>query len=101
MLTNVSSNRAHGRILLYADYGSDVLPPFCFRPDCEHNTVECDAFFRNANGICYENGYLYIDRCANYSMSSTEIVRMNPDGTGRTVLMSLTDSQLRPGSMAY
>ena len=46
--------------LFYSDHDSNQMIKLCGRPDCEHNTTDCNAaLLHGLNGICYYDGYLY------------------------------------------
>ena len=72
--------------ILYMDHGSDTVMKLCGRPDCPHNTTDCNAFVEDAQAIHFYNGYLYI-LGAGATMAengketywSSKLIRMNPD----------------------
>ena len=84
--------------ILYMDYGSDTVMKLCGRPDCPHNTTDCNAFVEDAQAIHFYNGYLYI-LGAGATMAengketywSSKLIRMNPDGTDRVELFDFTE----------
>ncbi|MDE6580356.1 MAG: hypothetical protein K2K41_07470 [Ruminiclostridium sp.] len=78
-----------GSWLLYIDHGSDTVFKLCGRPDCTHTDSECNAFFKGAYGICYYDGFLYtinINQENPFDLTNKDIIRMNLDGTERTVV---------------
>lgn len=83
--------------ILYMDHGSDTLIKLCGRPDCPHNTTDCNAFVDGAQFVHFYNGYLYILASAptltedgeNYYWTNS-LIRMDPDGTNRVELFDFT-----------
>ena len=67
--------------LLYSDHGSDTVIKLCGRPDCNHAGKDCNAYFDAAASVCYYNDFLYT-----FDIVSGDIIRMNLDGTERTVV---------------
>ncbi len=82
-----------GRYLLYGDHGSDTLIKLCGRPDCDHSGSECNAFFRNGTNICYYDGHLYAIEKGEIGENVTKVVRMNLDGTERSVVIDTGELQ--------
>lgn len=78
--------------LFFAPHNSDSMIKLCGRPDCTHDTVDCNACFRDAaGGVTYYNGYLYIPV---YQWNGSEIFdlyRINLDGTNRIKVGSFGD----------
>ncbi len=81
-----------GRWLLYADHGSDTIHKLCGRPDCTHTDSDCNAYFNEATSICYYDGFLYIFNFENtFNIKSGDVIRMNLDGTERTVVYNTAE----------
>ena len=84
--------------ILYMDHGSDTVIKLCGRPDCPHNTTDCNAFVKDAQYLRFYNGYLYI-LASGATMTedgkeiywSSRLIRMNPDGTNRVELFDFTE----------
>lgn len=71
----------------YLENGTDVLIPLCGRPDCTHNSADCNAYI-DGSEITYYNGFLYVF-CGE---SDGKIVRMDPDGSNHVTMFDLTES---------
>lgn len=87
--------------ILYMDHGSDTVIKLCGRPDCPHNTTDCNAFVDSAQAVHFYNGYLYVissgpimtedNRGDAETYWVTKLWRMDPDGTNRVELFNFTD----------
>ena len=76
-----------GSWLLYIDHGSDTVIKLCGRPDCTHTDSDCNAYFKEAENICYYDGFLYTFNERNtFDLTDKDLIRMNLDGTERTVV---------------
>ena len=73
--------------IYYLENGTDVLIPLCGRPDCTHNSADCNAYI-DGSEITYYDGYLYVF-CAG---SDGKIVRMDPDGSNHVTVLDLMES---------
>ena len=71
-------------ILLYCDHGSEEVIRLCGRPDCTHSDMTCNAHFYNGTNVNYYDGSLYVTR-------ETQLIRLNPDGTGRVNVIDPKD----------
>lgn len=76
-------------VILYADNGSDTFIRLCGRPDCTHETEDCNAYVKGGKMLFYYNGYLYVvaeesgDGPGNVKC---QLIRINPDGTDRVMV---------------
>lgn len=70
--------------LLYADHGSDTFVKLCGRPDCEHTTLQCNAYFENASGLYYDGSHLFVGE---QMASIVKVYQLDLDGNNRTVVM--------------
>lgn len=70
-----------GRYLFYGDHGSDTMIKLCGRPDCDHKSADCNAYFSSGTSISYYNGYLYV-------AGVDGLVRLNLNGTDRVTIVS-------------
>ena len=78
-----SDRNGGGTYILYNDDGSDALIKLCGRAECTHDNPDCNAYIGGSNAdICYWDGYLYLFT-ENSADDSTELIRMNPDGSNR------------------
>lgn len=78
--------------ILYVDNGSDMVIKLCGRPDCSHETTDCNAYVEAAWMITYHQGYLYIvcdstEPVGEEFEQRTKLVRMDPDGSNRGEVM--------------
>ena len=48
-----------GTFLFFADHNSDTFIKLCGRPDCSHDTDQCNAFSGDSMDITYYDGHLY------------------------------------------
>lgn len=72
--------------ILYADHGSDTIIKLCGRPECDHSTYDCDAYFYSAADIMYYEGYLYV--LAEY-VGYSKLFRMDLDGRNRVEILDM------------
>ena len=81
--------------LLYGDHGTDTLVKLCGRPDCDHTSQDCNAYFSTmGTSICYYDGYLYV---TTISGRSVKLFRINPDGSDRIEVMDSSGVSPGPG----
>lgn len=76
-------------VILYVDHGSDTVIKLCGRPDCTHDTTDCNAYLQDGSNLCYDNGYLYAISGGYDELDddvNCKLVRMDPDGTDRVEL---------------
>ena len=79
----VKQTNGTGRMLFYYEFETGESGFLCGKPDCMHNTQDCNAFFVSAEGLGAYDGKLYV-------MWHDEVYRLNPDGTGRERIKDLT-----------
>ena len=48
-----------GRYLMFYDKASGISGPLCAKPECMHDTTDCNAFIDIPLGICYYDGRIY------------------------------------------
>lgn len=77
----------HRSFVYYLENGTDVLIPLCGRPDCTHNSSDCNAYI-DGSEITYYDGFLY----AFCGGSDGKIVRMDPDGSNHVTVIDLMES---------
>ena len=61
----------HGNILFFLDHNSDTVIKLCGRPDCPHDTDQCNAFSGDSMNITYYDGHLYY---TSMNMASSSIM---------------------------
>ena len=74
--------------ILFMENGSDSLIKLCGRPDCEHNSTDCNAYVDNGSKITYYQGYLYA-MAGDGSEEEASLIRMDPDGSNRVEVLDL------------
>ena len=74
--------------ILYSDDQSDSIIKLCGRPDCTHDTQDCNAYLKDGSQIAYCNGYLYAVT-GNQSEEACKLVRMDLDGDNRVEILDL------------
>ena len=94
--------------ILYMDHGSDTVIKLCGRPDCPHNTTDCNAFIDGAQAVHFYNGYLYVISSGSIMTEdnqgdaeiywATKLWRMDPDGINRVELFNFTDFAREKGA---
>lgn len=75
----------------YMDNGADIKVPLCGRPDCNHDTTDCNAYIPEGNKLSYYKGYLYALSGKNVSRERGELIRMEPDGSNHVVVYDFLD----------
>ena len=89
--------------ILYTDHGSDMVIKLCGRPDCTHDTTDCNAYVDGGEYITYYEGYLYIFDCGYdgtgiSSGNRCTLLQMNPDGTKRTEVFDFREFAKQQGN---
>lgn len=69
----------------------------CNKPECKHNTTDCNAYLDGANTLTYYNGNIYYDFFDD-SEGVYYLYKMNTDGTDRTKVQSICNDS---GSSLY
>ena len=78
--------------LFYADHDSSQMIKLCGRPDCEHNTTDCNAaLMHGLGGICYYDGYLYNTEAGDIASDIVSLWRVNPNGSDRIKVLDCAD----------
>lgn len=75
--------------IVYADDGSDTFIKLCGRPDCTHNTADCNAYVPSGCALSYYGGYLYVGSGDSSLSREAKLTRMDPDGANHVTLMDL------------
>ncbi len=74
--------------LFFLDHTSDTMIKLCGRPDCTHDTEDCNAVFLNSfTGISYFDGKLYAAKEIPGGPEMYILYRMDPDGTNRVKVL--------------
>ena len=75
--------------ILYMDFASATEIALCSRPDCRHSDESCTSWFPFRGGKLFLNAdqtVLFLVGSAGSPESGDQLWRMNPDGSGRTLL---------------
>ena len=75
--------------IVYADDGSDTFIKLCGRPDCTHNTADCNAYVSSGCALSYYGGYLYVGSGDSSLSREAKLIRMDPDGSNHVTVMDL------------
>lgn len=79
----------------YIDKKTENISLVCGKPDCEHNSTMCNAYFiPSLTGLQYYNGELYTINAEQYCL-----VKMSTDGTKREKVLELLPDKGSVGSM--
>lgn len=79
----------------YIDKKTGNISLVCGKPDCEHNSTMCNAyFFPSLTGLQYYNGELYTINAEQYCL-----VKLSTDGTKREKVLELLPNKEGLGSM--
>ena len=73
--------------LFYLEHDSNTVIKLCGRPDCTHDTFDCNAVFLEGYGsVTYYDGYLYVATFSN-GLEIVTLYRLNPDGSNRVAVL--------------
>lgn len=75
--------------IVYADDGSDTFIKLCGRPDCNHNTADCNAYVPSGCALSYFGGYLFVGTGGSSLSHEAKLIRMDPDGSDHVTVMDL------------
>lgn len=79
-------------MLIYFEIESGDYIPVCAKPECTHDTLECNAYlgkYMVFSNIYYYNGYIYY---MPLSSGMATLCRIDPSGTSREVIGELLPS---------
>ena len=78
--------------ICYVDHGSNTMVKLCGRPDCSHNTSDCNAYVYEGSYLSYYGGYLYaISDSNSQSEEQCKLIRMDPDGSNRVTVLDMSE----------
>lgn len=82
--------------ILYVDDGSDMVIKLCGRPDCTHDTTDCNAYVEAAEMISYYEGHLYVvsdstDVVGEELEHRSKLIQMDPDGSDRVEVIDFLE----------
>mgnify|MGYP002711198848 FL=1 len=77
------------QMLLFLNLETNDVIPVCAKPECNHKTSECNAFF--GNGAALRSIYYYRDYIYYFGLSNgiAELCRMDKSGTTRETIAEL------------
>lgn len=77
--------------LMYYDKAQSMCVPVCQRSDCEHDDVECDAYFENTDGRIwyYDEAVYYMDFMVENGTITYILYKASPDGSVRSKVCEL------------
>ena len=77
------------QMLLFLNLETNVAVPVCAKPECNHKTPACNAFF--GNGAALRSIYYYRDYIYYFGLSNgmAELCRMDKSGTTRETIAEL------------
>ena len=77
------------QMLLFLNLENNEAVPVCAKPECNHKTSECNAFF--GNGAALRSIYYYRDYIYYFGLSNgmAELCRMDKSGTTRETIAEL------------
>lgn len=81
--------------ILYVDHGSDAVVILCNRPDCTHDSYQCNAVIAEGVSVNYYDGHLYA------VLGGTTLIRMDLDGSNRERLVSASGIDLGTPQVGY
>lgn len=78
-------------LLLYYEAGTETVSPLCSRPNCQHDSEECSAYFGSYYIDCiqYVNDAVYLTGSPVDDSSEVRLYRISSDGTQRQEVMTL------------
>ena len=75
--------------IFFCPHDSDTMIKLCGRPDCTHDSVNCNAAFMHGTTGCltYYDGHLYAMTYTDDSFGMPRLWRMKPDGSDRELVL--------------
>ena len=71
-------------VLYFSEHGTDTMIRLCGRPDCTHDSPECNAVFQELNcSVSSYGGHIYVAGILPGTQSLFNVYRLNPDGSNR------------------
>ena len=93
-LYEVCSVRLGSCNLLYVDAATRQETYLCATPNCTHDSESCNSYLPLEEGrygyqLFFFNGYLYAAQCTPIESQGPYLMRMDPDGTNREIVLEL------------
>ena len=97
-LYEVCSIRLGSYNLLYVDAATHQETYLCATPNCTHDSESCSSYLPIEEGqygyqLFFFNGYLYVVQHTPTENQGPYLMRMDPDGTNRKIILELKDGE--------
>lgn len=79
-------------LVYFIDKNSYKSTPLCSKPNCSHDDSSCNAFYGELEGICVNDGFVYVtvyDYDAESDTESMELYKLSPDGSEKNRVRTL------------
>ena len=103
-LYEVCSVRLGNYNLLYVDAATRQETYLCATPNCTHNSESCNSYLPLEEGrygyqLFFFNGYLYVAQYTPIESQGPYLMRMDPDGTNREIVLELENGECFSGML--
>lgn len=103
-LYEVCSVRLGSCNLLYVDAATRQETYLCATPNCTHDSESCNSYLPLEEGrygyqLFFFNGYLYAAQCTPIESQGPYLMRMDPDGTNREIVLELENGECFSGML--
>lgn len=103
-LYEVCSVRLGSCNLLYVDAATRQETYLCAMPNCTHDSESCNSYLPLEEGrygyqLFFFNGYLYAAQCTPIESQGPYLMRMDPDGTNREIVLELENGECFSGML--
>lgn len=103
-LYEVCSVRLGSCNLLYVDAATRQETYLCATPNCTHDSESCNSYLPLEEGrygyqLSFFNGYLYAAQCTPIESQGPYLMRMDPDGTNREIVLELENGECFSGML--
>lgn len=103
-LYEVCSVRLGSCNLLYVDAATRQETYLCATPNCTHDSESCNSYLPLEEGrygyqLLFFNGYLYAAQCTPIESQGPYLMRMDPDGTNREIVLELENGECFSGML--
>lgn len=90
--------------LLYVDADTRQETYLCATPNCTHDSESCNSYLPLEEGrygyqLFFFNGYLYAAQCTPIESQGPYLMRMDPDGTNREIVLELENGECFSGML--
>lgn len=103
-LYEVCSVRLGSCNLLYVDAATRQETYLCATPNCTHDSESCNSYLPLEEGrygyqLFFFNGYLYAAQCTPIESQGPYLMRMDPNGTNREIVLELENGECFSGML--